>query len=75
MATRRNLKRDLFVSASFVTMHLRNVIFLGGGELTEFIEKAVKLLREENCFSKPSDTHVLQGKNKTSEFGHLTMLL
>ena len=56
-------------------MHLRNVIFFGGGGLTEFIEKAVKLLREENCFSKPSDAQVLQGKNKTSEFGHLTMLL
>ena len=28
----------------------------------QFIDKAVKLLREENCFSKPSDAHVLQGK-------------
>lgn len=73
MATRRNLKRDLFVSASFVTMHLRNIIW--GAGVMQFIDKAEKLLREENCFSKPSDAHVLQGKKKTSEFGHLTMLL
>ena len=45
-------------------MHLRNIIWGGGGEVMQFIDKAEKLLREENCFSKPSDAHVLQGKKK-----------
>ena len=47
-------------------MHLREVIWVGrgGGEVMQFIDKALKLLREENCFSKPSDAHVLQGKMK-----------
>ena len=44
-------------------MHLRNIIWGGGGGM-QFIDKAVKLLREENSFSKPSDAHVLQGKIK-----------